>query len=189
MVKFHVDVHIFFHDTVYLTEFGGNESFRKPKCDKIIISFGHDETIFNKDTYTSRCWSGYDGDQPLLPNIEGRGLMLSLIKYCEFGFGFGFRHVTDDQLRAINNRRCSSRNYVDHSVSIKVNGDIENKMFQYEDIFKSFVRGFEYVAKKYVYWSYEHLIIQLEDCINVMKGIYGNDFILKFMVDHSCGHD
>ena len=22
-----------------------------------------------------------------------------------------------------------------------------------------------------------------------MKGIYGNDFILKFMVDHSCGHD
>ena len=113
--------------------------------------------------------------------------MVSAMKHCEFGFGF--RHVTDDQLRAINNRRCSSRNYVDHSVSIKVNGDIEDKMFQYEDIFKSFVRGFEYVAKKYVYWSYEHLIIQLEDCIDVMKEIYGNDFILQFIVDNSCGHE
>ena len=56
MVKFHVDVHIIFQDTMYLTEFGGNESLRKPKCDKIIILFGHDGSIFNKDTYTNRRW-------------------------------------------------------------------------------------------------------------------------------------
>ena len=122
MVKFHVDVHIFFHDTVYLTEFGGNESFRKPKCDKIIISFGHDGAIFNKDTYTSRCWSVCNIEEPLIPNNEGMGFTVSAIKYREFGIRF--RHVTDDRLIAINNLRCSSHNYVDRSASIKFKGII-----------------------------------------------------------------
>ena len=45
---------------MYLIEFDGNESFEKPKFDKIIVSFGLSESIFNKDAYTSRCWLGYD---------------------------------------------------------------------------------------------------------------------------------
>ena len=48
---------------------------------------------------------------------------------------------------------------------------------------------FEYGTKKNGYWSYKHLTIQLEDCIDVMKVICGNNFILQFMVDYSCGHD
>ena len=87
------------------------------------------------------------------------GLIVSAIQYCEFGFGF--KHVTDDKLRAINNQCCSSRNYVDHSASIKFNGNIEKKQFQHEDIFKLFVRGLGYFSKKDGYWSYEILIIQL----------------------------
>ena len=62
-------------------------------------------------------------------------------------------------------------------------------MFEHEDIFKCFVREFEYGAKKDGYWSYENLIIQSEDCIDVTKGVYGDKFILQFGVDHSCGHD
>ena len=85
--------------------------------------------------------------------------MVSEIQSCEFGFGFG--HGNDDELRATNNWHCNSRNYVDHYASIKVHGNIERKMFQHEDIFKLFVRVFEYGAKKYGYWSYRHLIIQL----------------------------
>ena len=34
----------------------------------------------------------------------------------------------------------------------------------------------------------KNLIIQLEDCINVMKGLYGNKFIPQFIVDYSCVH-
>ena len=66
---------------------------------------------------------------------------------------------------------------------------ILEKRFKYEDIFKCFVREFEYGTNRDGYLSYENLIIQLEDCIDVTKGIYGNNFILQFMVDHSCGHD
>ena len=81
-------------------------------------------------------------------------------------------------MRDISNQRCSSRNWVENSASIRVNGNIEKKMFQYEDIFNFFVKKFEYGEKKDGYWSYEYLIIQLEDCIGVMKGIYGDNFIL-----------
>ena len=88
MVILYVDVHRRFQETMYLTEFGGNESFRKSKCDRMIILFGHDKYIFNKDTYTSRCWSGCDGEHPLIPKSEVMGLMVSAIQYREFRFGF-----------------------------------------------------------------------------------------------------
>ena len=114
-------------------------------------------------------------------------LMVSSIQYCEFSFLS--LHVADDELRAINNRCCSGRNYVDHSASTKFNGNIGRKNFQHEDILKYFVREFEYDAKKDGYWSDKNLIIQSEDFIDLMKGICGNKFILKFMVDHYCVHD
>ena len=40
MVKFHVDVHRSFQETMYLTDFSGNESLRKPKCDKCFSCLG-----------------------------------------------------------------------------------------------------------------------------------------------------
>ena len=55
------------------------------------------------------------------------GIMVSEIQYSEFGFGF--RHITDDEFRAINNRCCRSRNYADSYVSIKVDENIKNKIF------------------------------------------------------------
>ena len=70
MVEFHVDAHRSFQESLLLSGFGGNPSVRKPKEEKMVLSFGHDEAIFNKDTYTSRCWSGCDGEQCLIPKSE-----------------------------------------------------------------------------------------------------------------------
>ena len=80
MMEFHVDAHQSFHQKMVTSEFGGNPSVRKPEDSKMIISFGHDEAIFNKDTYTSRCWSGCNGEQPLIPKGEGMGLMFSALQ-------------------------------------------------------------------------------------------------------------
>ena len=62
----------------------------------------------------------------MIPNSKGMGIMVSEIQYSEFGFGF--RHITDDEFRAINNRCCRSRNYADSYVSIKVDENIKNKI-------------------------------------------------------------
>ena len=84
LVKCHADVHRSFQEKIYSTEFSRNDSFIKPKFDKTIILFGHDEAIFIKYHY----WSGRDRDNTLIPKSEGMGLMVSSIQSSEFGFGF-----------------------------------------------------------------------------------------------------
>ena len=53
--------------------------------------------------------------------------MVSVIEFG--GFGFGFRHATDDEFIAINNQLCSIHNYADHSASIKGLCNIEKYFF------------------------------------------------------------
>jgi hypothetical protein len=38
------------------------------------------------------------------------------------------------------------------------------------------------------YWDYVHMIIQLEDCIDVVKTLHP-EFDFMFLFDHSCGYD
>lgn len=50
-----------------------------------------------------------------------------------------------------------------------------------------FVKYFEYGQSHEGYWDYNHMILQLEDCIDCLKTLYPQfDFI--FMFDHSSGH-
>ena len=47
---------------------------------------------------------------------------------------------------------------------------------------------YEYGANKDRYWNYELVVLQLEDCVDVVKTLYPQyDFL--FMFDHSYGHD
>ena len=58
------------------------------------------------------------------------------------------------------------------------------------DIDKSpFSRKIEYGSKKDGYWSYEDMVIQLEDCVDVLKAFNGEKFGYCFLFDHSNSHD
>jgi hypothetical protein len=47
---------------------------------------------------------------------------------------------------------------------------------------------FEYGANAEGYWVYEHMVLQVEDCVDCLKVLYPeHDFL--FLLDHSCGHD
>jgi hypothetical protein len=50
------------------------------------------------------------------------------------------------------------------------------------------IREFEYGSTGEGYWSYEHRVIQLEDCIDCLKVLYPQ-YDMVFLLDHSCGHD
>ena len=88
MYEFHVDVHETFQSKFENHEYGGNLSIRKDPESKIILSFGHDEAIFNMMAFTSRCWSGTHGEQPIVPKDNGTGIMYSCFQSREFGFGY-----------------------------------------------------------------------------------------------------
>lgn len=51
-----------------------------------------------------------------------------------------------------------------------------------------FVQEFEYGASSKGYWTYESMVLQLEDCVDVLKMLYP-EFQFLFLFDHSCGHD
>jgi hypothetical protein len=51
-----------------------------------------------------------------------------------------------------------------------------------------FVVEFEYGANNEGYWSYEHMVLQLEDCVDCLQ-VLAPQFDYLFLFDHSCGHD
>ena len=51
-----------------------------------------------------------------------------------------------------------------------------------------FVLEFEYGISGESYWSYQHMVLQVEYCVDVLNTIYPqHDFLCLF--DHFCGHD
>jgi hypothetical protein len=51
-----------------------------------------------------------------------------------------------------------------------------------------FVIEFNYGAQDEGYWCYEHMVSQLEDCIDCLHVLHP-EFVYLFLLDHSCGHD
>jgi hypothetical protein len=51
-----------------------------------------------------------------------------------------------------------------------------------------FFREFEYVQNADSYWTYQHMVLLLEDCVDILNVKYPQyDFL--FLFDHSCGHE
>jgi hypothetical protein len=51
-----------------------------------------------------------------------------------------------------------------------------------------FIRQFEYGANLEGYWNYQHFVLQVEDCVDVLNYLFPCYEVL-LLVDHSCGHD
>ena len=146
-----------------------------------MIIFGHDECIFKQFHVTKKAWTGPNGETVLIPKDDGQGVMISGFQSREFGYGLD---LTDEQLKQVSEFR-KGKKYIDEAAAIKYRGKGVNK-----DILDNnpFVFEFEYGVANEGYWNYEHMILQLDDCINVLKCLYPQyDFL--FLFDHSCGHD
>jgi hypothetical protein len=128
--------------------FGGNVSVRFPVGKKVIFSFGHDECIFNKNSFSSKCWVGCNGERPLVPKDDGTGVMISALQSREFGFGF--RTLTHEELKKVNDVR-KGEVYEDSDAALEVCGT-EKKSFLTESA-NPFVREFSYGANKDGYWN------------------------------------
>ena len=147
----------------------------------MLISFGHDEAIFRKNIFSGRGWRGPDGESKCLPKEDGIGVMVSALQSREFGFGL--RELSEEEWKKVNDHRASQE-YLDKDAAKMIQGSAKKKPLE-SDPFKQY---FQYGAAKDGYWSYEHLVCQLEDCQDVMRVLY-SDFAVRYNVDHSCGHD
>ena len=108
-------------------------------------------------------------------------MMISAFQSREFGLGM---KLTDKELEKVNEFR-KGKKYVDEDSAQKRLGSPLKKDLTSRN---PFVVEFEYGASKEGYWNYELMVLQLEDCVDVVKVLYPQIEFL-FLFDHSCGHD
>jgi hypothetical protein len=162
-VEIHVDM-LTNYDTndEYLRDlpFGGNLSVRKPPHMAPLIVFGQDEAIYRSTSLCPHTWT-IDGQTPLRTKGSGRAIMVSAIVSREFGFGF---ELTVEELSAINLRR-QGKKYADEESATLLFGNAD-KMKLTES---PFIRTLEIGIRKEGYWTYKHMVVQLEDCIDCLQ--------------------
>ena len=180
LYEYYVDDHLTFQDACKNLPFGGHLSVRKPLDKKQIMMIGQDEAIMRKNLLTLCAWSMPDGARPLVPKDEGYGLMLSAMTCRESGFAFT---VPADVLEKVNKSR-ENKKYSDEDAAKEILGSPFKKKLETSP----FIRELEYGKNKHGYWSYDHRVLQLEDCVDVLKFMYP-DFDFVFFFDHSNGHD
>ena len=180
-IEFHVD------DSQYLTTlgsktpFGGYLSVRKPKDEKPMIIFGQDECIFKQFIFRNKCWMGPKGQCPLTPKDEGQGLMVSGFVSREYGFDW---KLSEKELDKVNTQR-KNKDYIDREAAISKYGKATKPKLKCSP----FRRDLEYGANNEGYWTYENMILQVEDCIDCLRAVNDDKFQYLFLFDHSNGHD
>jgi hypothetical protein len=182
MVEYHVDDCDLLFDLAEdmgFGAFGGNLSVRKPPDAKPLMIFGQDESVFNQFLLSNQQWVGPQGQRPLLPKTDGISFMVSALQSRETGFGV---HISEIQFDEINEAR-RGRNYVDVDAAIAIHGQATKKDLKHSP----FVVYFELGANNEGYWTYNHMAIQFEDCVDCLKVIYPH-FDFAFLFDHSQGH-
>jgi hypothetical protein len=106
--------------------------------------------------------------------------MVSALCSREFGFGLD---LSVEELARVNEMRRNEK-YGDEEAAIYLLGSADKK-----DLASSpFVRYLEYGKGKDGYWSYNHMVLQLEDCTDTFKVLHPS-FDIVYELDHSSGHD
>ena len=91
--------------------------------------------------------------------------------------------LSEEQLRTVHTVR-KDQHYKDEEAAAKyLGGSLKRDLNG-----SPFIIEFEYGAGNEGYWNYEQMVLQLENCVDVVKALYPQyDYL--FLFDHSCGHD
>jgi hypothetical protein len=52
-----------------------------------------------------------------------------------------------------------------------------------------FIQEFEYGKDNQGYWTYQWMVCQLDDCMDILKVLFEDKHDFMFLFHHSCGHD
>ena len=130
---------------------------------------------------TNKSWVGPNGETVAVPKDDGQGLMISAFQSREFGFGMA---LNEEQLKEVNKYR-EGKLYTDQDAAMATRQHKQKKPL----MTSPFIQEFEYGKNNDGYWTYQWMVCQLDDCVDVLKTLFGNQYDFLFMFDHSCGHD
>jgi len=161
-----------------LPSLGGNLSVCKPKESKAKLVFGEDEAIYRSSHHNDSCWT-VDGKTKLCTKGLGMGVMVSAFVARALGFGLS---ISEAQMLEINTSRAGAE-YADEEAAWYLNGNSRKTSL----IDPPFIQYLNYGTGKDGYWTYRHMVIQIEDCVDCLNFLYP-EFEYVFELDHSSGH-
>ncbi len=130
---------------------------------------------------TNKSWKGPNGETVPVPKDDGTGLMISIFQSREFGFGLP---LTEQQLNGVNTHR-EGKMYIAEEAAIATRQSKVKRPLTTSP----FIQQFEYRQSNQGYWMYQWMVCQLDDCVDVLYILFGQQYDFLFLSDHSCGHD
>ena len=125
MREYYIDTHPILSKYVKNKKMCGDLSVRKSETDRPLIIVGQDECVVKQYSFSSKSWTGKDGEKKLLPKSDGYSMMLST--FCVRCFGLGL-NVSDQELEEINERRSSE------TLSCYISQDAAMEIWKYKKI-------------------------------------------------------
>jgi hypothetical protein len=145
-----------------------------------LMIFGQDESFFHQFMMKAKNWVGPKGERALHPKNDGIAVMTSAFIIHDTGFGL---ETNADLLRRINLSRRGQKHADEHAAN-----DIHNAVVDKKDLKESpFVKFFELGSNNEGCWGCNHMVLQLEDCVDCLK-VACPEFDFVFSFDHSSGH-
>jgi len=161
-------------------QLGSNLSIQFPEGQCPLIIFGHDECIFKQFTMSTKSWVGPNGKTVIVPKDDRLSAMITAFQSWEFGFGL---ELSNEQLQEVNATHVGKM-YLDEKAATAVKATTSKPALTKSP----FIREFEYGSSGEGYWTYQHMVLQLEDCVDVLKAIFLM-YAFLFLFDHSCRHE
>ena len=181
MVEYHID-DVADIESEQVSSAPRTMSVRAPEGSKPLVIIGQDEALFGQYLLGQKFWSGPNGETPLLPKSEGDQYMMSAMVSRDL-IGFA-RELTEEELQRVNIHR-NGKEYRDREAAMEVHNSATKK-----DLTSSPFRRFVLIGvNNDGYWNSNHMAIQLEDCVDCLQALYGDQFDFLFLFDHSQGHD
>lgn len=110
--------------------------------------------------------------------------MISSFVSRDFGYGFD---LTEEQLQKINAHR-EEKMYLDCDAASKINGNAFKKKLTSSP----FTKWLDYGQNSKGYWNYDHMILQLEDVIDILRVLFEDkyDYTTCFsLITRQCMND
>ena len=92
-------------------------------------------------------------------------------------------NLSEEKLVDVDESR-ENKLYIDKEAAIYLFGTADKKPLTETP----FVRYLNYGSGKDGYWTYRHMVVKIDDCIDVFSRLYPQ-FECKFELDHSSGHN
>lgn len=153
-----------------------------------LLEVGQDEAVFQQNAMSAMEWSGPKGESTPRPKSDGDAIMVSAFIGPSLGFGRN-TEASNDALKRINHIRQRVRpTYQDEFASEEVLGTSTKKLFESEDnVQRTLCVSFEHGRNRDGYWNNAHMIVQTEDAVDIIQGLFPNhDLDIHF--DQSSGH-